>query len=322
MGITVDGKLILKKKYFDLLFQYLCDNELLSTRRQNKWRMDFQKYFDRMEIDRGILSEVKHWYGVGLQNVFLTNCKKGVLLCENFGADQDKGRIRTSVCFSGLGCLLDYLLDFGNKGQKAEAEWKLNWDYCKDYFLSYTPAKGNSPIDLLYETVSVGMGEIAAGYPDNFETVIALVRQAIDAELAVRDDVSREAADDIILDKSVLFIMAATEILLAGKTNGKEEDRRLIRRLGYAYALIDDLCDLYEDQESGQQNLFLKHMSMSDSGNDMEKVIRYAVFELREQLKIMEENFDRPLYDFILQEIREWGMSNEEIRNRVWDIYG
>lgn len=317
MGITVDGKFIHKKQYFDLLFCCLCDHELLSTGQQNKWRMDFQKYFDMMEIDRNILSKMKEKYGVGLQNVFLVNCKKSVLLCENFGIDQNKKLMQSYVYFSGLGCLLDYLLDFGNREQKAEAEQKLNWDYCKDYFLTYTSAKDNSPIDLLYEKVSAGVSEIAVYNPYNFALIIELTRRAISAEQAVVADEVESCGDEIILNKSILFITTAVEILLTGKAEGKEADRELVRRMGYAYALIDDLCDLYEDMEIGQRNLFMKYMSAFSTEVGMEEIIRWAVSELEEQLQIMKENFDKPLYEFILQEIREWGLSNEELRDRL-----
>ncbi len=299
-----------REAYFDLLFQCLHEIELLPVETSNHWRMDFQKYFEMAEIDLRIIYRMREQYGVGFENVFLINCRKNVLLCDNFRTCRDKALIRTSVYFTVLGCLLDYLLDHGNHGQKREAGRKLEWDYCKDYFLSRRAAKEHSAIDLLYEKISSGMHVICKYNRAHYENIIGLVKTASAAELKVNGMDRGFFQETAVLSKSVIFVQTAIEILLAKKEKIENADRTLIKELGYLFALMDDLCDLYEDLEIGQMNFLMKYA-------DREIPVKAVVRELAEGLQRLKEHFDRPLYEFILQELREWAMSNSELRKRI-----
>ena len=309
-----------KKKYFDLLYHCLNDNKLLPIEDKNQWRIDFQQYFEASEIDTTIISEMKVQYGIGFENVFLVNCKKCILICNNFGVRKNKLLIQTSVYFTVLGCLLDWLIDHGNAKQRQEAENKLSWDYCGDYFCKEVGAKDNSAIDFIYEKISVGMCEISHYNHERFEYIIDMMKLAIDSELAVCIENEKMIYNDIILNKSVLFVQIAAEIVLAEKESITSNDRKIIADIGYAFALIDDLCDLYEDMESGQMNLF--RVYDIGNSNDIGIIIKSAVHELIKKLHIMEKQLDNRLYEFVFQEIREWSMSSVELRKRIWCIDG
>ena len=112
----------------------------------------------------------------------------------------------------------------------------------------------------------------------------------------------------------------AAEIVLAEKESITSNDRKIIADIGYAFALIDDLCDLYEDMESGQMNLF--RVYDIGNSNDIGIIIKSAVHELIKKLHIMEKQLDNHLYEFVFQEIREWSMSSVELRKRIWCIDG
>ena len=308
------------KTYYDLLYKCLDKNNLLPVEAEDQWRTDFQKYIEETEIDLNIISEMKAAYGIGFENVFLVNCKKFVLLCRSFKVKRNKLQIQTSVYFTVLGCLLDWLLDHGNANQRQEAQDKLNWDYCGDYFCKAISAKDNSVIDILYEKISLGMCAILRYNHERFDYIINMVKAAIDSELAVSIENSGTILDNCILNKSVLFVQIAAEIVLAEKEKMTDSDRKLIADVGYAFALIDDLCDLYEDMESGQMNLLMTHGISDDI--DIEIVINSIVNQLTEKLHSIQEMTDSPFYEFVLHEIREWSMSSMELRKRMWYING
>lgn len=317
LQVIADGKRMDKKSYFDLVFQCLKNSQLLPFNIENcQWRVDFQKYFELAEIDVDIIAKMKVQYGIGFENVFLINCKKCVLLCENFQIRQNKKLIQTSVYFTVLGCLLDWLIDCGEALQKQEAECKLKWEYCGDYFCKSIRAKDNSVIDILYEKISEGMYQISCCNMKRFTDIIEIIKLAIKSELAVQSANQEVLQEDTILNKSVLFVQIAIEILLAEKEVLTDVDRKGIKDLGYAFALMDDLCDFYEDMETGQMNLLMKQ----GINNNMEMVIKSAVYELNEKLQEMKVWFNKALYEFVLQEIREWSMSSIELRKRIWSI--
>ena len=215
---------------------------------------------------------------------------------------------------------LHWLMDHGNINQRHEAEVKLDWDYCGDYFCKAISAKDNSVIDLLYEKISLGMCAISCYNHERYDYIIDMVKAAIDSELAICIDNSRMILVDCILNKSVLFVQIAAEIVLAEKEKMTAGDRKLIADVGYAFALIDDLCDLYEDMESGQMNLLMTHGISDDI--DIEIVINSIVNQLTEKLHSIQEMTDSPFYEFVLHEIREWSMSSMELRKRMWYING
>ena len=308
------------KTYFDLLYKCLDKNDLLPIEAEDRWRTDFQHYLEETEIDLNIISEMRAEYSIGFENVFLVNCKKFILLCRSFKIKKNKLLIQTAVYFTALGCLLDWLMDHGNINQRHEAEVKLDWDYCGDYFCKAISAKDNSVIDLLYEKISLGMCAISCYNHERYDYIIDMVKAAIDSELAICIDNSRMILVDCILNKSVLFVQIAAEIVLAEKEKMTAGDRKLIADVGYAFALIDDLCDLYEDMESGQMNLLMTHGISDDI--DIEIVINSIVNQLTEKLHSIQEMTDSPFYEFVLHEIREWSMSSMELRKRMWYING
>lgn len=320
MDITAAGKMDYKKRYFNLLFKYLNKNELLPFEKQDRWRYDLQKYFDEAEIDLDIISKMKEQYGTGFENVFLINCKKNALVCDHFQIEQNRISLQTAVYFTVLGCLLDHLLDYGDWEQKSEAERKLSWEYCKDYFIQYTTAKEDSAIDSLYEKISIGFHEISIWNHEKFKYIIELIQIAVDSELAVNTRGIVPQNKEAIVNKSIIFVEIALEILLYKKEVMKDIDRKMFRVLGYTYALIDDLCDLYEDIENGQMNLLIEYVQMQNI--DMECLIDSTVNKLSAMLKILEEHFDEPLYKFIVGEVKEWSMSCVELREQVWCLYG
>lgn len=308
--------MIQKDKYFDLLFQYLYDGGLLPVNDGGMQSYDLQKYFEKAEIDITIISEMREQYGIGFEKVFLINCKKNALLCDNFHVIRDRMLIQTAVYFTVLGCLLDHLLDHGNEEQKREASEKLNWDYCQNYFLKETMAKDTSVIDSLYEKISHGMQRVFKCNEKRFEFIVSLIKRAADAEEQVNCSGYKYLQKDVVINKSVIFVKVAIEILLCDKVDISEQDRNVIEELGYAFALIDDLCDLYEDMETGQMNIFMEYEQQFET--DGEKILKFALQELNNKLGILKKNMDKRLFEFVLQEIRDWSMSSVELKTRIW----
>lgn len=319
-GPSSSIEMIDKEKYFDLLFGCLYDSDLLPITGQDIWRYDLQSYFERTGIDGAIIEKMKEQYGIGLQNVFLINCKKNVLLCDNFQVTRNKILIQTAVYFTALGCLLDYLLDHGNNEQQAEARKKLNWEYCKCYFMKKTVAKSTSVIDILYEKVSSGLDEIYMYNSERFEYIVQLIKLAVDSEMNVNHGNLKIIEKDLILNKSIIFIKIAAEILLCSKKRVKDDDKGLIENLGYVYALIDDLNDLYEDMEIGQMNLLMEYDKELETVDGVKKIIKFILDEISKKLQVLAKNFDNRLYELILHEIRDWSMSNAELCKRIWRI--
>ena len=234
--------------------------------------------------------------------------------------DRDKVLIQTSVYFAVLGCLLDYLIDYGSGIQKAEARRKLSWEYCSEYFFSESMAREESAIDLLYEKVSVGMHKVFLYNEKRYQFILRLVQLAIRAEQVVNHDNQKFIKKNYVLNKSVLFIRIAVEILLCNKNRIESADREAINALGEMFALIDDLYDFYEDIKIGQMNLLMMYVQEMNSAERACMVIEDKVLEVKEKLKILKRRFDEELYEFVLQEIKEWGMSNREIQCRIWGV--
>lgn len=119
---------------------------------------------------------------------------------------------------------------------------------------------------------------------------------------------------DMVLDKSVLFAEISSEIALAGCADLSDDGRRILACIGRLFAWVDDVCDYYEDQKSGQKNLMAVHAA----GSGITAAARRAVRRIAADLEDLREHTDSCLYDFIFHEIKEWTLSSRELRERIW----
>lgn len=311
------------KLYFDFLFASLEKEGLLPDGSSTiKWRRDFQKHYDLLEFEPYISSLLLKEYGLGFENVILVNCKKNILLSEAFGEKPNQKSnqklLKTAVYFSLLGCVLDFLLDNGSSVQKMEAREKLGWEYCKEYLVGFACAKSKSAVDIIYEKLAIGFSELKHINPQRYACLLELVKEAIGAELYVADAKQPDTDEALVRNKSVLFVQIAAEIALAGKLELSPVERDAIMCIGKIFALMDDVCDYYEDLEKKQKNMIAARISQ---GN-WEGVLRQAIEELVANLDVLRASVNEVLFAFIKEEVRDWTMSCPELRERIWSYHG
>jgi len=315
----VDGRQPGHQEYFNLLFHELKHAGLLNVEGDVKWRRDFQKYYDFLAFEPQLLAQISKEYGSRFLNVLLINSKKYVLLCRQFGSRKHKRLLRTAVYFTLLGCILDDMLDRGSSIKKAEAAKKLGWEYGKDYFTGFAPAKSGSAIDLIFGQLAEGFRMIQRMDGERYAYIISLIQRAVEAELfaegacAAKGVICKENKE-AVMDKSVLFAVIPAEITLAGYQGLSADDRKLFTCIGHIFALVDDVCDYYEDLESGQKNIIVDQVRRSSE----KEAVKQAVSSIAAQLEYLKEKADSSFYQFIWEEVKEWALSNAELREKIW----
>ena len=307
-----------KNDYFEILFHILAENNLIP---QNDdlllWRTDFQRYFEKAGFDEKIIHEIKSEFGLSMENVFLINSKKSFLLNRYYKSKGGLESIQASVCFTVLGCLLDHLIDMGDSYQKEIAMQKVNWKYCSEYFYRGICQKENSVIDKLFETVGRSVFSYRDIFPKAYNSVIELLEKTAESELFVMSDVCESFNPENVSNKSVLFSVISTQICVPDCI---EESKDVAYSIGKAFAMIDDMCDFYEDMELHQKNMC--QILLSEGNMNEYQAVEYMTGQIAENLNLIKRKTDEVIYNFFLSETREWVMSRSELRERVWKTYG
>ena len=84
--------------------------------------------------------------------------------------------------------------------------------------------------------------------------------------------------------------------------------------------MIDDMCDLYEDAEVKQKNML--QILLSKNNITERQAVQYMISKIIENLDLLRQKTNEELYQFILSETKEWIMSRNELRERVWKNNG
>lgn len=305
-----------REKYFSILFQKLKKFDLLPNPKNiAQWRWDFQKYYRNSKIESHIFADIRAEFGVGFENVALVNCKKYTLLSKFFCNKTNILFLQTAVYFTLLGCIMDYLLDNGSIHQKKTAQEKLSWEYAKDYFEDFKEAKSNSIIDQLYAFVAKGFSDIYGYDLDKYYNLIGMVKNVIQAELYVVDTKTITFEYPMVMDKSILFILIASEIALieSQKIGGNS---KIFYLIGEVFAWIDDACDIFEDMKNGQKNMVWYELNKN---NNMEIILEKVVQTIYHHLELIKKYTNIEIYQFFLAETQEWVFSCKELREKIWN---
>lgn len=305
-----------KEKYFDYLYEALASNKLVPN--ADLWRIDNEDAVRYLNIDRSILDKLKEKYHAQFADVVLINAKKNILASYDYGIKVSRQLSAASVYFSLLGCLLDYFLDSGNQKLVEIAESKLSWDFCSQYFEIFSINNVNDEIEWLFVHVSEGLQRIAKNNNRLYLKIIELLKISINSEINVSVENSYASQKDIY-NKSVLFSQIAFLIALGEKRNWDDDDYHAIKNVGYLYAILDDLIDIYEDETVHQLNIISKKLN---NGLTHEIVVDNAIQEINRLLIEIRKRFSKEFVDLIYHELAEWIYSNNELTRRHYEHKG
>lgn len=309
VDIAVDGK----KYYFEILYDFLKENQYIYDRHMNlKWRRDFERYYRYYDWDEKLCERIKQQYGYNARNVLLVNSKKFYVIAQYYRKTVVVSNLRIAIVFLLLGCLLDHLLDAGDEKQKEIARKKLSWTYCGEYFMGATELKEDDVIDELYSELACAFSQIHEETPIVYVQLLENIKIAVSAEL---NAVSISASNDeqLIMNKSALFVLIAGMIGMYDMPNLKEITE-FFWKMGEIFAIIDDLCDFYEDRENGQKNMV--NMLIMDEGE--ENAIKRLITRLNDTMNQIENTMPAQIYMLLLMQVQEWTMSNDYLRERIW----
>lgn len=303
------------QKYYELLYFTLKKHGLLFNRKVNlSWRKDFQLYYECLKWDQELIENMQAEFGFDGKNVLLVNSKKIIMISDFYNSDVDVEILKSSVLFTLLGCLMDYLLDKGTVEQKEVARWKLSWEYCSSYFESGITARTNSVIDTFYQHIGESFQIIKRDHCLVYKEMIFLLKLSIDAELKVVND-QNIVSSDVIVTKSVIFVVLSIMISVYS-SNLYEKARRIAYWIGESFAIIDDLCDIYEDIEYKQKNMVYEMMKVNY--NQLSQMIDGLVTQIEEKLQNIAIYTNEIIYNMIKAEVQEWTMTNQYLRERWW----
>lgn len=315
--VAVDGKSFTKEQYFDELYNALEKTKIMLDKTNYiKSRVNLETYLKKYYFDERIIRKIKNDYNIRFNNVFLINSKKFYLISKLYLEKTNKYFIETAIYFIVLGCLLDALIDNGLEYQKREAKNKIDINYCNDYLINFNKAKENNAIDLLFEKVGEGLKQIKEIDESYYIEIIELIKRAIESELYVVSKCSLDNEKCMIQNKSILFSVISLKIALIG--NKYDDD--IFFSIGELFALIDDLCDYFEDKISLQKNIIISKIE----NEKYDFVINSTVNRLEELLEEIKNKTNKEIYNFFIFELFDWILGcpeiNERIKQRKWQI--
>lgn len=300
-----------REKYFDCLYAAFQDMGFIPIV-DSRWRLLFHASFQKADLEPELLCKINKEFGTSFYNVILINCRKNFLLYKQFGASWNRELFHSSLAFTVLGCIVDSIFDSGIDDRRCAAIRVLQPEYCADYFCRFSTPKNDTAIDTLFWTVGEGLYIIKQRNELRYRHIVDMLNKTASAELTVMDPLCSE---DIIVSKSKIFTQIAIEILLA-EIELTDYDNEIIENIGYCFAIMDDLCDYYEDRIIGQANLL---NTIIDNDNIS---IHIATNRLKQHLDFLRQYAIPALYEFIFCELSEWIMSCPDLRMRVWKENG
>lgn len=309
--------MIEEEQYFDYLYQVLTSNKLMPA--SNLWRYNLEYAISFLNIDREYIKRLKELYSAQFSEVVLINSTKNILLCKGINNPISKELCATSVYFSLLGCLLDYWVDSGIENLRIKGIQKLSWNNCKKFFVDFNDEKDIEDIaDELFQTVGNGMRTISVENPELYKYLIKSIRRAAASEITVAEE-SFNVEDELIYNKSFLFVEIALLIAIGNKTDLKERDYFAIKNIGLLYVYIDDMIDVYEDINNNQGNIFVKRLY---AGESYKTVIDTSIQQLNTLIDEIKEYFGERLSEFLLNEISDWIFTNKNLTKRMHENRG
>lgn len=309
--------MIEEEQYFDYLYKALAFNKLMPD--SNLWRKNLENAISFLEIDRGYIKRLKEEYSAQFSDVVLVNSTKNILLCKGINNPVSKELCAISVYFSLLGCLLDFWVDSGIEDLRIKGIQKLSWNNCKKFFQDFNDEKDIEDIaDELFQTVGNGMYIISINNPELYKYLLKLIRKAVISEVTVAEE-SFSVEDDMIYNKSVLFVEISLLIAIGNKTDLKERDYCTLKKIGLLYAYIDDMIDVYEDINNNQGNIFVKKLY---AGESYKSIINTGIQQLNALIGEIREYFGDRLAEFLLNEISDWIFTNKNLTRRIHESRG
>ncbi len=315
---AADGKMMDQVQYYEALYRELAAHRLVPG--SNLWRIGLDEAVDEIGIDKGLFTALKKKYRACFHETALINAKKNLLLCRNFHVEVSKRLIASSVYFSVLGCVLDFLLDSGVPEFVKTAKERLSWDFCKKAFAEFGISETENEIDRLFYEVSQGMKILRHQNRIHCEKILETIRRACLSELRAAGMLdSGSGKETEVYNKSVLFIRAALMLALGGEKQWNGEENRAIETIGSLYAYMDDLIDVFEDEESGQWNIVSLQLK---AGRPAVQVIEDTVGRIEKGMLTLKAWFDVEFTDLLENELREWLFSNPYLAEKFYAAGG
>lgn len=303
-----------EKKYYDYLFQVLNAHNLVPD--QTFWRDDLERAVDFLGIEKHLLRMLKEHYHAQFAEVVLINSNKCLWARHDFGMDISKSLCVAAVYFSLLGCLLDFWLDGENKDWKRMAKEKLSWNHCKRYFVDFDFSMPvNDEADRIFVYVSEGLKQIYDRNRKLYDEIIDRMKNAAKAEIVVAE-AGNSVSEELIYNKSVLFSDISLLMALGDKEEWKTCEYEAIKQVGFLYAYIDDVIDVFEDFRNHQGNIYLRELEKGVLYTD---VIDKAISDILKTIEGIGKGFSLQFKELIRHEVAEWIYSNEELMQRLYE---
>ena len=302
--------MINKSKYFDYLYQVLVNNNLVPD--DNLWRTKLESQIDQVGINREIYLRLMQEYSANFNEVALINTSKNICLCKSLGVKVMNELIVSSVSFITLGCFLDYMMDSKNPKMVKYAKQKLDWNYCKKWFVDFQARDGNNIDEILFEEISFGLKWIYSNNKELYLYLIKIIKAAAEAEVAVMEP-NFEADDNfnIIYNKSAVFTKISLLLAAGNKKEWNKAEIQSIENIGMIFLYMDDLIDFFEDKLVGQKNVI--DMLIIKNRGSWELVIEMVVKKIINYIDKMSLVFENDMIKLVKNEIKEWLFSNEDL---------
>lgn len=275
----------------------------LLYREETEYRTALQDYAGMLQGEDWLASlppELRKRYDLCVS----LNCMKFSLAAESFRKTLRRDAVAAGTAFILAGCIADSLLDECSPLQREIAFRKLDWAYCGHYFERLGTLLEPHPLDQLYEVVGKFLKAGKLTSPAYYEDILSLLRRAAQAECLIG---ARKKSKSAVMDKSVLFVVIGFQLAFYGEYSALE--REIFFRIGDIFRLVDDLCDLEEDERSGQPNSLL----LTSPGESPSVLAEAAVSELQQKLLQLQELISRDFYHFLRHEIRVWTLGCPQI---------
>lgn len=233
------------------------------------------------------------------------NYMKFSFAAESFGKPLNYEAATAGTAFILAGCVIDSLLDEGNPEHRELALRKLDWPYCERYFVWFGSRREAHTIDYLYETIGHFLEKGKQSKPQYYDDILSQIRRAAQAESLTGTQGQR--TETTVIEKSVLFTAIGFQLAFFGEYTAQEKD--IFFQIGDIFRLIDDLCDLEEDEYSGQANSLLLKMSIGSHKAFCEA----AISELNKKLMRLQGFINQDFYRFLRYEVCAWTLGCPEI---------
>ncbi|MCH5260583.1 MAG: hypothetical protein J1F18_12555 [Lachnospiraceae bacterium] len=270
-------------------------------------------YYRAFIADAPLANLFQHEHAAPYQAVITMNIRKYTLAAQSFGTWWSLQALSYAAAFALLGCLLDDKVDEGDHEQRRNALMLLDWDHgCGNYAAGKVKG-GDSLAELILAKLGAFLQSISETDSESYEKLVSELHQAATAEYLGSVPSHTPADLQYAMDRSVLFVLAGFRFAASGRLSAEEE--RLCRLVGEVMCIVDDLCDLDEDERHGRINSIL---CRARNDSELLSMIDDSFLSLDRSLLQLRQGFSREFYEFLLYELRRWSLGNAYIRERTW----